>query len=503
MTSTGHDFDILVVGHETEGVLAAVAAARAGARVGLVAPPGRILGGLLTEGGLAYVDRDSRHLAPPGPGSGDGIFGAFLARAGVQLVALDPERGASTLARMLAEAHVPVLRGTWAEPRPEGDRLRALKVAGQSVAARFFLDATPDGDLLELLGERFTFGFSEHGLPQVLGISPVPRVTGVTPAQIVEACTRAMADPDLEARRVRLFGARRFLDLDRGPDYVLVGPPHLALAFMRWREAQGLAPALPFEADGFNVAVLGPADTSWNGLIYFSTDAAELLDWSRRGADDRLAFEVAIFGRWMREDLGWKDAEAALAGVSGDPGGDQGDPGAGRGGASYRGVYVRQTRHLLGTRLRLSLPLIAANAAIRRAGTFAYYPDFRGLRVTPTGRPLVARVALDAGLLVAWRNVAIASRAAGYTPMAHSLCRLVQYNATLGAGLAVAMAMGCCDVGDIPDDAVRAELDRMQMVADDPTGLERNPEVAAPLEADAMFRAEAAAGVELPRPFGR
>ena len=87
--------------------------------------------------------------------------------------------------------------------------------------------------------------------------------------------------------------------------------------------------------------------------------------------------------------------------------------------------------------------------------------------------------------------------------MAHSLCRLVQYNATLGAGLAVAMAMGCCDVGDIPDDAVRAELDRMQMVADDPTGLERNPEVAAPLEADAMFRAEAAAGVELPRPFGR
>ena len=405
MTTTGHDFDILVVGHETEGVLAAVAAARAGARVGLVAPPGRLLGGLLTEGGLAYVDRDSRHLVAPGPGSGDGIFGAFLARAGVQLVALDPGRGSTTLARMLAEAHVPVLRGTWGGLRPEGDRLRALTVAGQSVAARFFLDATPDGDLLEQLGERFAFGFSEHGFPQVLGISPVPRVTGVTAAQIVEACTRAMADPDLEDRRVRLFGARRFLDLDRGPDYVLVGPPHLALAFMRWREAQGLDPALPFEADGFNVAMLGPADTSWNGLIYFSTDAAELLDWSRRGADERLAAEVAIFGRWMREDLGWKDAEATLPGAPGDPGEDGG---AGPGAAPYRGVYVRQTRHLLGTRLRLSLPLIAANAAIRRAGTFAYYPDFRGLRVTPTSRPLVARVALDAGIPVGWRNVAIA-----------------------------------------------------------------------------------------------
>lgn len=470
------DFDVLVVGHETEGVLAAVAAARAGVRVGIVVAPGRQLGGLLTEGGLAYVDRDSRHLVAPAVSSLDGIFGEFLARAGVSLVALDPDRGQATLAQMLAEAGITVVRSTWAELRTQGDRMVALRIRDDAISAGYFLDATPDGDVLEALGEKFTSGFAEHGLDRVLGVSPLPRVRGVTPAQIVEATREAMAEADLEARRQRIFGDRRFLEVDQGEDYVLVGPPHLALAFGRWREREGLAAPLAFEADGFNVAVLGPAETSWNGLIYFSTDPAELLAWSRHGADARFEAEVAQFGRWMREDLGWADAEAKLPSTDG-----------------YRGIYVRQTRHLLDTRHRLSLPDIASNAPVRSVGTFAYYPDFRGLRVTPTAAPLVAPIALDAGLPAAWSNVAIASRAAGYTPMAHSLCRLVQYNVTLGAGLGVAMALASSAseaLCDIPEPAIRAELDRLGLLADDPADRERNPEVAARLGADPMFRAE-------------
>ncbi|MBU6427482.1 MAG: FAD-dependent oxidoreductase [Cyanobacteria bacterium REEB65] len=479
-----HDFDLLVVGHETEGVLAAVAAARAGARVGLVAPPGRWLGGLLTEGGLAYVDRDSRHLVPPGPSSQDGIFGSFLARAGVQLVALDPAAGVRVLAEMLAEGQIPVLRGRWSAARTAGDRLCAIKVGPEVVTARNFVDATADGDLLEALGERFVNGFDEFGRDRRLAVSPLPRVRGVTAQQIFGAAQDLACDPDLAMRKERVFGARRFLELEQGVDYLLIGPPHLALAFARWREREGLVPPLPFEADGFNVAILGPADTVWNGLLYSSTDPAQLLDWSRCGADDRLIGEVRLFERWLREDLGWTDAEVSLPAPEGP------FARAADGAVGYRGVYVRQTRHLLGTRLRFSLSHIVANAPVRSVGTFCYYPDFRGFGVTPTTGPLVARVALDAGLPLAWRNVAIASRAAGYTPQAHSLCRLIQYNVTLAAALGVASALSCTDLADAEPVAICQELARLGILANDPAGVERNIEYSRGLAADPLFRAE-------------
>ncbi|MBM3270456.1 MAG: FAD-dependent oxidoreductase [Candidatus Sericytochromatia bacterium] len=455
------DFDLLVLGHETEGALAAVAAGRAGARAGIVLPPGRMLGGLLTEGGLAYVDRDSRHLRPPAESPDDGLFGEFLARAGVPLVALDPARGEQALRAMVAEAGATILPGSWDGPRIEGDRVAAVRVAGEEIGAGFFLDATPDGDFLEALGEPFAAGFGEYGIDRVLGVSPLPVLRGVTPARILATCEALAGDPDLGALKDRIFGERRFLDLEAGADYVLVGPPYLALAYQRWREANGLSFPVPFEADGFNVAVLGPDVTSWNGLIYFETDPATLLAWSRGGAGDLFRREVAHFGEFARTL--WPGATAEMP---------------------RHGLYVRQTRHALGTRLRLSLGMIAAGEPVRSVGTFCYYPDFRGFRVTPTAGPLVARVALDAGLARRHINVGIASRAGGYTPPAHSLCRLVQYNATLGAALGAGAAVG------FETAAIRAELARQHALADDQAGLADTPRVAGRLHEDPLLALE-------------
>ncbi len=466
-----YDFDLLVVGHETEGCLAAVAAARAGARVAIVLPLARMFGGLLTEGGLAYVDRDSRHLVPPAKSSPDGIFGEFLARAGVSLVALDAQRGRHALREMLEEAGVTVLYGQWGAPRTEADVVRSLKVSGTHIAARFYLDATADGDLLEALGEPFAVGFQEYGLSRLLGVSPLPIVRGVTPGQIADTCMRLAADHELQAMHRRVFGERRFLDFEQGEDYLLIGPPYLALAFQRWRETNQLRPPAPFEADGFNVAILGKDITSWNGLIYFETAPARLLSWSRGGADEAIRREVGVFGQFLREEVGWSSAEVACP----------------------WGMYVRQTRHALGTRLRLSLGMIAAGSPVRSVGTFCYYPDFRGFRVTPTARPLVARVAIDAGLLDNWRNVGIAARAGGYTPPGHSLCRLVQYNATLGAAIGVAAAIAPGDdlrAVDVRD--IRAMLGSLNILADDQTGLEDTPQHAARLLDDPLVKKEEA-----------
>lgn len=465
-----HDFDLLVVGHETEGCLAAVAGARAGARTALLAPPSAMLGGLLTEDGLAFVDRDARHLRPPGDSPEDGLFAEFLTRAGVPLVALPAAVGARTLADLLAEAGVVTIAGDWNGVRVEAGLLREVALAdGGSIGARHVIDATPDGDLAEAAGVRFTNGFSEYGIGKYLGVSPLPIVNGVSPEQIMATCEALEVDPVLEALRQRVFGARRFLDLERGGDYVLVGPPHLGLAYQGWREAEGFTSPFAFEADGFNVAIVGPASTSWNGLIYFSEDPATLLRLSRTGADDFFREEAARFGRFCRERLGWKDAEVELP----------------------QGVYVRQTRHALDVRHRLTLEELAGGYDVGSVGTFCYYPDFRGFRAVKVPGPITGHVVLGAGLATPVRNLGLACRAGGYTPFAHSLCRLVQYNVTLGAALAVAAAIAPGDdLGGADLAAIRARLAEQGALADDRAGLDRNPPVLAALRQDPVVARE-------------
>ena len=464
------DFDLLVVGNETEACLSAVAGARAGARTALVVAPHAMLGGLLTEDGLSFVDRDARHLIPPEASPHDGLFGQFLARAGVKLVALEPNTGDPVLADMLDEAGVTVIRASWQSALVEGTRLHALTLDdGSHVTSRHFLDATPDGDLAAAAGVRFTFGFHEYGIPQVLGISPLPVVKGVSPERIVETCRQLAQDPELETLRERIFGDRRFLDLDHGVDYVLIGPPHLGLAYQRWREAEGMPFPYRFVGDGFNVAVTGPDTTSWNGLMYFSEDPDTLLRLSREGADAVFKAEAQHFERFLQVGLGWNEATVELP----------------------WGVYVRQTRHALDVRRRLTLEAIAHADAPDRIGTFCYYPDFRGFHAPKLPGPLTAPIFMEPGLASNLRNLGIASRAAGYTPFAHSLCRLVQYNATLGTALGVAAAFAEDDLGTVSVPEIRRELDRQGILADDPSGVDRNEAVRLAMQADPVMTREA------------
>lgn len=465
-----HDFDLLVVGHETEGCLAAVAGGRANLRTALLVPPGAMLGGLLTEDGLAFVDRDARHLKPPQDAPEDGLFSEFLAHAGVPLVALPAEVGARTLAGMLAEAGVTTIEAEWRGVRVEGGLVRAVAIDHGEVTARHFIDATPDGDLAEAAGVRFTNGFAEYGLTKYLGVSPLPILHGVAPERIMATCEALQADPDLEAMRQRVFPGRAFLDLERGGDYVLVGPPHLGLAYQVWREAEGVeAGPWAFEADGFNVAIVGPTSTSWNGLIYFSEDPAALLKLSREGADGFFRAEAERFARFCRERLGWTGATVELP----------------------KGVYVRQTRHALDVRHRLTLEELAGGYDVGSVGTFCYYPDFRGFRAVKVPGPITGHVILGAGLAAPVRNLGLACRAGGYTPYAHSFCRLVQYNVTLGAALAVAASLAPGDdLGGADPAAIRSALATIGALADDRAGLDRNPQVLAALRQDPVIARE-------------
>lgn len=409
------DFDLLVAGSEPEGCLSAVAGARAGARTGLVVPPDRWLGGLLTHGGLAFVDRDHRTVFDPAGFSKEGLYGEWLGRAGVRLVGLDPQRGHDALKGMLDEAGVTLVPGIVRQLKIKNRRVTALHLdSGDWLTAGHVLDATPDGDVAELAEGRFAYGFREYGISRTLGVSPLPLIEGVTAEGMLAASASLAQDPALQRLKRERFGDRAFLAPDQGTDYVLLGPPDIGLAYQQWR---GDFP-FPFQADGFNVAMLGSALSSWNGLIYEIDDPALLLKLSRSEQDPLFDEESAWFVRFLREALGFEGAKLVRS-----------------------GVYVRQTRHVLGTRRRLSLRGIALGEDSASVGTFCYYPDFRGFAVPPVPKPLVAHVSLEAGLFERFDNLAIAGRAAGFTPFAHALCRLIGYNVALGAGLAVAASV--------------------------------------------------------------
>jgi len=175
------DADVVVVGSGPGGMMAALAAARTGARTILVERHG-FLGGMATAGlmtsfngfrnerlpnhvqtvrGLAQelVDR----LLAEGGACGctaHGNFGDLKPGQCPYAVSFDPEILKRVALQMLGEAGVDIrLHTTFCDVVPEGRSVRAVLVetrsGRQAMAGRIYVDATGDGDLSVRAGARF------------------------------------------------------------------------------------------------------------------------------------------------------------------------------------------------------------------------------------------------------------------------------------------------------------------------------------------------------------
>jgi hypothetical protein len=200
--------DIAVYGGTSGGVTAAVQARRMGKSVILV-EPGRHLGGM-TSGGLSAVDigdprtvggiareffallvgRYGRSLAwdkphTPVGGSGSGTGGAY---------AIEPHVAEAVFDELVGQAGVLVLReAPLLEAVRKGGRIQGIVVAGpagqrREIAARVFIDATYEGDLMAAAGISHTLvreGRDHYG-ESLAGISYAekyrPRATHEQPA---------------------------------------------------------------------------------------------------------------------------------------------------------------------------------------------------------------------------------------------------------------------------------------------------------------------------------
>ena len=173
--------DVVVYGGTSAGVAAAVQVARMGKSVILI-EPGRHLGGL-SSGGLGATDignkqaiggiarefysRVRRHYASPAAWTHETLE-QYRKRSGFHIDdqtmwAFEPHVAEAISEAMIAEARIGVIRNERLDlaggVEKDGARIAAIRMeSGRRFAARMFIDATYEGDLMAKAGVSYTIG---------------------------------------------------------------------------------------------------------------------------------------------------------------------------------------------------------------------------------------------------------------------------------------------------------------------------------------------------------
>jgi hypothetical protein len=454
---------LVILGDEVESVLTAVSAAQALGRfsrhrVTLIRRSTGLLGGLSTRGGLAYMDLTPGMFSP--------LFAEFLRRAKVKRVALDPVRGHRALEAMLKRAGVHVISGVEVTPQRNPDGSFTLFNPDQNplINVDILIDTTPDADYARALGVPFTVGF-EHQFGEdrnFLGISPVFRLTDVTPQALIQAEIRLRQRDDLkplldaafphhpDSERAAWVSRNPFL----GPDYIDILNPAIGVIFHDWRvRTLGLKAPYP-EADqwidGANIAILPDGSLSWNGLVTRCNDVNQLLAYSqeREPIPEGLLEAMRQFETFLRTEGGLPTVGVIPPEV----------------------LYVRQTVNVK-TRHPLTLDSLLAGGVPEHEsiGRYSYWIDTRGLnlwQIAPEKMPLQKpnfNSTLEACLFTSteYQNLAVVSRSAGFSGLAQGACRIVQHLSLLGEAVGIAAALAVkseCPLNQIPVSLVYKHL---------------------------------------------
>ena len=194
-------YDVVVVGAGSSGIVAAIRAAREGARTLLLEGSG-FLGGLITGGRLTK---------PTGLING-GVFQEMIDRCvaykgadgrvresywGKYTGTFDAEVMQRVIIEMVEEAGVEVLlRAMVTGVVMDGERLEGLTIQTKSgtslVLAKVFIDASGDGDVAALAGAEFMLGRKQDGLTQP--ITSYFRLLNVDVPALVADCRKHSDD---------------------------------------------------------------------------------------------------------------------------------------------------------------------------------------------------------------------------------------------------------------------------------------------------------------------
>jgi FAD dependent oxidoreductase len=454
------DFTLLVISDELETLVGALVASWQGMRVTVLRRSTHWLGGLSTRGGLSYMDLTPDLISP--------VLAWVVAQAGLKRVALEPNQTSAVLWRLLAEAGVSVHSGVDWHPVVEDvtGRLVGLKDlgTGRQWQADVYWDGTPDARLARAVGVPYLAGLCDVFVPDTacapderialntLGVSPVFRLASVSAQELVDFEARLRAHPHTPTLLAQVFphlSAPQQADLLTRPtycppesDYLDILNPVIGAWFHEWRYGVGLPyEAAPFWIDGANIARLSDGTLGFNGLVGRVESLAQALALSEERQPIPASFHQAM-----------ADVQQFLRAMGPFPTAEVLPPVA---------LYVRQTAQIQAQHNGSGRHVLQGGCPADQAvGSFSYWLDFRGVHpwqaypdCVPLPKP-VFNVDLSACLPLSpadqpdrWGNLVVISRAAGYSPVSQSTCRIVQHNALLAEAMACALPLALAQAG--------------------------------------------------------
>ncbi len=438
---------VLVVGGTPAGVAAAVAAARAGQDVTLVARR-RVLGGILTD---AMMDQWDFNLAPDGAPVQGGLFreihaalgDAFTPAAAAQvfgaLVAREPRIRLVTDARAVEVATRPSAQGRTVT----GVRFRRGDGAAFELAAGTVVDATDDGDVAALAGARYDLGRQDTGVDE--------RMQPVTLMFTVRGVDWARLAASYDKLRYGNGGAT-----DR----------------RAWGYGKLLREYRPLSEEVYvrdlNLGREPGGEVTVNAIDVLGIDGRSDADVARaRAISER---ETPALVAWLRERLpGFEDAAV---------------------GRYAQAVYVRETRHFAGVEQLTADDVWAGRIPSDSIGLSSYPLDLHPVSATDRlayapvrhvyGIPFGALVPRDLA------NVVLASPAISATHIAAGSARVIPTTIEEGEAAGVAAALA------------QRERTTVAAMARDPDARRRRARATAPRRRDPELRHRARAGRTAP-----
>ncbi|HEU4964083.1 MAG TPA: FAD-dependent oxidoreductase [Bacilli bacterium] len=393
-------YDVVVVGGEPEGVAAAVAAARNGARTLLVESRDG-LGGLFTYGELNYLDTATFS----GTGVDRGIFEEWHERVG-DTQNFDREEAKAVFLEMVRDEPKLTLRLQTAFEEPQlsmdGKRLEALTLVGadgrrERVVGHRFIDCTQDADLAAAAGVPYFVGQADIGLDRRMAVT------------LVMTMTHADWDKIGEAMANGLYGGGYQYDT-------------YAWGFSELKTAYQ-----PQEADtrlrGLNLALNKDGSVSINGLQILGIDG---LDPEQK----RLGYQKGVREannvlKFLRENVpGFETAQM---------------------GHLPSELYIRETRHIL-AEYQLSLADVWENRdQWDRVALGAYPVDIQGISYDEgdviIGQPSLYAIPYRSLVPRKIDGLLVAGRASGYSSLAAGSARTVPTGMAAGEAAGVAAAL--------------------------------------------------------------
>ncbi len=470
--ANAQNYDVIVFGDEVPGVMTALSVERELGKKGLNHKIALItegdtrkgLGGHLVRGGLAYLDRNQ---VPSNLRSQYGTFGVpsrlyqeFLNLGRVNTIALDRFTASQNMARALQDSGIDVIdKVSLGTVQSSGSLVCSFTASGKTYTARQFIDSSQSGELAAASGVEMMQGLEALGFPDsALSIGLMIDLYDVNIDQFANMERELIYryfDPQDQAAQRWLNAAsgndpnkrqellRSMVDAQGNPKLLYRGTPDSAdvrsLAFSilvhGYLNREYDIKSSGFLFDRANIAVL-PNRLSFNALLFYSdaTTAQQLSASGAKPTSDMLS--VANEVKTLFERIGVPRVEVM----------DE--------------LYIRSAGQIAHPIDELSATLMAAGGVPtdEALGTFGYHLDDRGgidglqervnntaLRLFDFDQMPVFNYGFRHTLPQEKENLAVLGPASGFGGLGTTAGRIVEFNVSVGDGLAVAIAQSMAE----------------------------------------------------------